>query len=114
MSAVWTRHPLTPQEISDLVAFIKEGAVAQRPPGQAARLVVLAIIGVIVSEFVASQEGIGYLIKLAGGLLDTPLMMAAIAVLSISGLALYMLIAGAESLAIYWQPPAEAGGIAGG
>ena len=27
-----------------------------------------AIIGVIVSEFVASQEGIGYLIKLAGGL----------------------------------------------
>jgi NitT/TauT family transport system permease protein len=34
--------------------------------------ITLAIIGVIVSEFVASQEGIGYLIKLAGGLLDTP------------------------------------------
>src|SRR5262249_38289358 len=46
--------------------------------------ITLAIIGVIVSEFVASQEGIGYLIKLAGGLLDTPLMMAAITVLSIS------------------------------
>ena len=49
--------------------------------------ITLAIIGVIVSEFVASQEGIGYLIKLAGGLLDTPLMLAAIAALSISGLA---------------------------
>jgi NitT/TauT family transport system permease protein len=76
--------------------------------------ITLAIIGVVVSEFVASQEGIGYLIKLAGGLLDTPLMMAAIAVLSISGLALYAAIAGAESWAVYWQPPAEAAGIGGG
>jgi NitT/TauT family transport system permease protein len=70
--------------------------------------VTLAIIGVIVSEFVASQEGIGYLIKLAGGLLDTPLMMAAITVLSISGLALYWLIAALESRAVYWQAPSEA------
>ena len=71
-------------------------------------------IGVIVSEFVASQEGIGYLIKLAGGLLDTPLMMAAIAVLSIGGLALYGIIAQAETKAIYWQPPADGGAGAGG
>ena len=69
--------------------------------------VTLAIIGVIVSEFVASQEGIGYLIKLAGGLLDTPLMMAAITVLSLSGLALYWLIAEAESRAVYWQTPSD-------
>ena len=67
--------------------------------------ITLAIIGVIVSEFVASQEGIGYLIKLAGGLLDTPLMMAAIAALSISGLALYGLIALLERRAVYWQDP---------
>src|ERR687887_743245 len=71
--------------------------------------ITLAIIGVIVSEFVASQEGIGYLIKLAGGLLDTPLMLAAIAALSISGLALYAIIAGVESWAVYWQAAAEAG-----
>jgi NitT/TauT family transport system permease protein len=69
--------------------------------------ITLAIIGVIVSEFVASQEGIGYLIKLASGLLDTPLMMAAITVLSLTGLGLYALIAWAESRAVYWQPPAE-------
>ena len=73
--------------------------------------ITLAIIGVIVSEFVASQEGIGYLIKLAGGLLDTPLMMAAIAVLSISGLALYGLIALAERHSIYWQTPDDAGDL---
>src|SRR5215470_8793356 len=76
--------------------------------------ITLAIIGVIVSEFVASQEGIGYLIKLAGGLLDTPLMLAAIVALSISGLALYALIAAAESWAVYWQPPPEAVGVGGG
>ena len=76
--------------------------------------ITLAIIGVIVSEFVASQEGIGYLIKLAGGLLDTPLMLAAIAALSISGLALYWIIAGVESWAVYWQPPSEAVAAGGG
>ncbi|MFC7397605.1 ABC transporter permease [Chelatococcus sp. GCM10030263] len=65
--------------------------------------VTLAIIGVIVSEFVASQEGIGYLIKLAGGLLDTPLMMAAIVALSISGLLLYWIIVEVERRAVYWQ-----------
>ena len=76
--------------------------------------ITLAIIGVIVSEFVASQEGIGYLIKLAGGLLDTPLMMAAITVLSISGLALYGMIAALEGRAVYWQTPNDIGGAAGG
>jgi len=69
--------------------------------------ITLAIIGVVVSEFVASQDGIGYLIKLAGGLLDTPLMLAAITALSLSGLALYAIIAGAESWAVYWQSPSE-------
>ena len=69
--------------------------------------ITLAIIGVIVSEFVASQEGVGYLIKLAGGLLDTPLMMAAITALSLSGLALYGIIAAAERYAIFWQTPRD-------
>jgi NitT/TauT family transport system permease protein len=65
--------------------------------------VTLAIIGVVVSEFVASQEGIGYLIKLSGGMLDTPLTMAAIVALSLAGLALYALIVLVERRAIYWQ-----------
>jgi len=72
--------------------------------------ITLAIIGVIVSEFVASQEGIGYLIKLAGGLLDTPLMMGAITALSLSGLALYGLIALAEQRAVSWQEPSDTSG----
>lgn len=76
--------------------------------------ITLAIIGVIVSEFVASQEGIGYLIKFAAGLLDTPLMMAAITVLSITGLALYGLIVIVERHAVYWQTSIdELGGVGG-
>jgi NitT/TauT family transport system permease protein len=76
--------------------------------------ITLAIIGVIVSEFVASQEGIGYLIKLSSGLLDTPLMMAAITVLSICGLLLYSIIAVVEDRAVYWQAPMDVGTGTGG
>jgi NitT/TauT family transport system permease protein len=69
--------------------------------------ITLAIIGVIVSEFVASQAGIGYLIKLAGGLLDTPLMLGAITMLSLAGLILYAIIAMIEKRAVYWQAPID-------
>jgi NitT/TauT family transport system permease protein len=69
--------------------------------------ITLAVIGVVVAEFVAAQRGIGYLIVMANGLLDTPLMMAAIAALSVMGLALYGVIAIVERAVIYWQPPAE-------
>ncbi len=76
--------------------------------------ITLAIIGVIVSEFVASQAGIGYVIKLAGGLLDTPLMMAAITLLSIAGLVLYGLIALAEQRSVYWQSSTDISANTGG
>jgi NitT/TauT family transport system permease protein len=69
--------------------------------------ITLAVIGVVVAEFVAAQRGIGYLIVMANGLLDTPLMMAAIAALSAMGLALYGAIALIERAVIYWQPTSE-------
>lgn len=75
--------------------------------------ITLAVIGIVVAEFVAAQRGIGYLIVMANGLLDTPLMMAAIVALSALGLALYGLIVALERVVVYWQVPAEttAGGI---
>ncbi|HEV8586125.1 MAG TPA: ABC transporter permease [Methylomirabilota bacterium] len=69
--------------------------------------ITLAVIGIVVAEFVAAQRGIGYLIVMANGLLDTPLMMAAIAVLSAMGLALYGLIVALERVVVYWHAPAE-------
>ena len=64
--------------------------------------VTLAIIGVIVAEFVSSQRGLGYLIMFANGRLDTVMMMAAIVVLSVIGLALYGIVALLARVVVYW------------
>jgi NitT/TauT family transport system permease protein len=58
----------------------------------------LAIIGVIVGEFVTSQRGLGYIILFAGSRLETALVLAAIFVLCIVGLLLYGMVALAEHL----------------
>lgn len=64
--------------------------------------ITLAVIGVIVAEFVSSQRGLGYLIMFANGMLDTVMMMAAIIVLSAAGLALYGLVALIGRIVVYW------------
>jgi NitT/TauT family transport system permease protein len=58
----------------------------------------LAIIGVIVGEFVTSQRGLGYIILFAGSRLETALVLAAILVLCAVGLLLYGVVALAELL----------------
>jgi NitT/TauT family transport system permease protein len=65
--------------------------------------ITLAIIGVIVAEFVSSQHGLGYLIMFGNGRLDTEMMMSAIAVLSVMGLALYAVIALLARTLVYWR-----------
>ncbi len=65
-----------------------------------------AVIGIVVAEFVSSQEGLGYLMIFSQGLLDTATMLAAIVVLSLMGLALYGGICLLERVCIYWQEPA--------
>mgnify|MGYP001173701856 CR=1 FL=1 len=55
-----------------------------------------AIIGVIVGEFITSQAGLGYLILFASAQADTSLILAAILVLCVFGLAFYGLVAGVE------------------
>jgi NitT/TauT family transport system permease protein len=63
----------------------------------------LAVIGIIVAEFVTSDRGLGYLIIFATGLLDTTMMLSAVVLLSIIGLGLYFMIEAAGKVAIYWQ-----------
>jgi NitT/TauT family transport system permease protein len=58
----------------------------------------LAIIGVIVGEFITSQRGLGYILLFAGSRLETTIVMAALLVLCVVGLALYGLVALAEHL----------------
>jgi cytochrome c2 len=54
MNAVWSKHALTPQEIANLTAFIKEGTVVQRSPGNLAALIVLAVLAAIILIIIAA------------------------------------------------------------
>jgi NitT/TauT family transport system permease protein len=58
--------------------------------------VTLAIIGVVVGEFIASQRGLGYLILFASSRQQTDLALACIAVLCVVGLVLYAAVVLAE------------------
>jgi NitT/TauT family transport system permease protein len=60
--------------------------------------VTLAIIGVVVGEFIASEQGLGYLILFASSREQTDLALACIAVLCVVGLLLYGLVILAEKV----------------
>lgn len=61
--------------------------------------ITLAIIGVIIGEFITAQAGLGYLIIFATARADTEVSMAAIVVLCICGLLLYGLVVLGEVIA---------------
>jgi NitT/TauT family transport system permease protein len=63
----------------------------------------LAVIGIIVAEFVTSDSGLGYLIVFATGLLDTVMMLSAVVTLSIIGLVLFFAIELLGKAIIYWE-----------
>lgn len=54
--------------------------------------ITLAMIGVIVGEFITSQEGLGFVILVAAGKAQTDLMLAAVLVLCIIGLLFYGIV----------------------
>lgn len=54
--------------------------------------ITLCVIGAVVAEFSGASAGLGYLIQFASTQLDTPLMFAALAVISLLGLILYYAI----------------------
>lgn len=60
--------------------------------------VTMAMIGVIVGEFVTAQAGLGYIIMMASSASDTALVFAAIILLCAAGLVLYGAVALAEWL----------------
>lgn len=65
--------------------------------------ITFAVIGIIVAEFVTAQEGLGYLIVFSEGNVDTPMLMAALTILSIVGVILYAGVIGLEKLVIRWD-----------
>ena len=58
------------------------------------------MVGAVVGEFVGGDAGLGYLLMVANGSMDTQLLFAGIVCLTILGVALYALVALAEWLVV--------------
>jgi NitT/TauT family transport system permease protein len=65
--------------------------------------VTLAVIGAVVGEFVGADRGLGFLINLARGTLDTPMLFVALFTLVIIALLLYAAVAVLEYFVLAWK-----------
>jgi NitT/TauT family transport system permease protein len=65
--------------------------------------ITLAVVGAVVSEYIAANEGLGYLQLTASGILNTPLLFAAVIAMSILGLILFRVVQVVERLVIPWH-----------
>jgi NitT/TauT family transport system permease protein len=65
--------------------------------------VTLAVVGAVVGEFVGSNSGIGYVLQIANGNFDLPLMFAALTVLSLIGVLLFAAVDLVERMMIPWH-----------
>jgi NitT/TauT family transport system permease protein len=65
--------------------------------------VTLSVIGAVVGEFVGSDRGLGFLVNLARGLFDTPLMFVALFTLMFIALALYLIVSLLENWLLKWR-----------
>ncbi len=63
----------------------------------------LCVVGAIVGEFIASFQGLGFVLKSAQGLMDTPPMFASLILISILGLSLFGFISLLEQWVMPWQ-----------
>ena len=63
----------------------------------------LCVVGAIVGEFIASSQGLGYLIKSSQGLMDAPPMFASLLLISMLGLCFFGFISLLERWVMPWQ-----------
>ena len=65
--------------------------------------ITLAVVGAIVGDFIAAENGIGRLLLSANGNMDTELLFAAILALIAAGIVLFLLMEAVEKLALPWH-----------
>jgi NitT/TauT family transport system permease protein len=70
--------------------------------------ITFSVIGAIVGEFAGASAGLGYVIQFASTQLDTPMVFAALVVVSIVGVAFYYVIELLEHLLVPWAPKFDA------
>lgn len=66
--------------------------------------ITFAVIGAVIAEFVAAQEGLGYLILMSTSQSQTPLAFAAIIALTILSVLLFYAVEVIERLCVTWTP----------
>ena len=65
--------------------------------------VTLAVVGAVVGEFVGADRGLGYVLLLASGNLDAPLLFADLILMSLIGVVLFVLVELLERILIPWH-----------
>ena len=65
--------------------------------------VTLAVVGAVVGEFVGSNSGLGYVLQKANGTFDLPLMFAALVILSMIGVLLFLVLELIERWLVPWH-----------
>jgi NitT/TauT family transport system permease protein len=63
----------------------------------------LCVVGAIVGEFIASNQGLGYLLKDSQASIDTPPMFAGLLLISLLGIGLFGILATCERMIMPWQ-----------
>ncbi|MCX7786814.1 MAG: ABC transporter permease [Spirochaetes bacterium] len=70
----------------------------------------MCVVGSIVGEFIASDKGLGYLLKDAQAFIDTPTMFACLLLISLLGILFFGVLSILESRILYWMPQSSVGG----
>ncbi len=65
--------------------------------------VAFSVVGAVIAEWVGATQGLGYLLLQANASLDTTLLFAVLAALTVVGLVLYYAVEAVEKLAIPWH-----------
>jgi NitT/TauT family transport system permease protein len=63
----------------------------------------LAVVGAVIGEFTGATQGVGYLINTSSYYLETPLMFAAIGMISLGGILFFGLMAYLEKTIVFWE-----------
>lgn len=73
----------------------------------------LAVVGAIVGEFVSADKGLGYLVLVANGELNTRLVFACVFMLSVLGIIFYFMVEALERMVVRWHVSARQLELAG-
>ena len=65
----------------------------------------LAVVGALIGEFTGATQGIGHVITTSSYYLQTPLVFAAIALISFAGILFFWVVGLLETVIVFWETP---------